>query len=173
MFTSAIRTAITKTGRTDSLSRGSDLQQVSNPPQVKDLQQVSDLQQVNNPQQASVLTQVSVLLQVSSQVLSRARCKTISGNNWTGPIKTGARGHKTITGHNNTSNKTEVDQAAQAEAAQVVPGLPVVAGDGKYAYIFCYCSVILAVGPFVFFRFDQSLIERNMSRPEVHWHSIE
>jgi hypothetical protein len=63
MFTIAIRMAITKTGRTDRRSKGSDPLQGSN------LQQVSGLQQVSNPQP------------VSSHVLNRVSCKTINGNN--------------------------------------------------------------------------------------------
>ncbi len=146
MFTSAIRMATTKTSRTGKPSKdrrktGSNLLPVSNLPPVRDLPPVS------NP------------LLVSSHALNRARCKATSGNKWTGPIRTGVRGHKTITVHNSISNKTGADQAAQAVGGQEDPGPPV-AGGGKWDHVvFCYYSAILAGGPFVFFRFDQSLIE--------------
>ena len=115
MYTSVIRMEITKTSRTDRHSRGSDHLQGSNLPPVNDLPPVSGLRQVSNPQP------VSDLPLVSNHVLIRARHKTINANKWTGPIKTGAREHKTITGHNSTSNKTEADQAALVEAAQEEP----------------------------------------------------
>ena len=81
---------------------------------------VSGLRQVSNPQP------------VSSHALNRARCKTINANKWTGPIKTGARELKTITGHNSIN---EVEAAAEGAADQVEEaGVAVAAGDDNLKY---------------------------------------
>ncbi len=130
MFTSAIRMATTKTSRT-----GSNPLPVSNLLLVSDLPPVSNHLQVSDLLPASSLPPISNPLLVNSHVLNRARCKAIRSNKWTGPIRTGARGHKIITVHNSTSNKTGVDQAVQAVADQEEPGLAVaVAGDGNLKY---------------------------------------
>ncbi len=107
MFTNEIRMAITKISRTGKANN-----RVRHKTDSNNLPPVSSRNSISVP--------------------NRARHKTINGNKWTGPIKTGARGRKTITGHNSTSNKTEADQAVQAGAAQEEPGPVVaVAGDVK------------------------------------------
>jgi len=125
MFTSVIRMAIMRTGRT---GRGSDHLQASNLLLVSSPLPESGLQQVSN------LLPVSGLQQVSNHALNRARYKTINVNNWTGLIRIGTRGLKTTIGHNSTSNKTEagrVGQAGQVGADQVVPGPPVAGEDNS------------------------------------------
>ena len=110
MFTNEIRTAITKTSLTGKANN-----------RVRHKTDNNNLPPVSSRN--------------SNSVPSRARHKEISSNKWKGPIKTGARGHKIITVHNSTSNKTGVDQAVQAVADQEEPGLAVaVAGDGNLKY---------------------------------------
>ena len=74
MYTSVIRMVITKTGRTDRRSKGSDHLQGSNLQLVSGLRQVSNPQPVSNLHQVSGHQQVSNLLQVSGpqQVSSHA-----------------------------------------------------------------------------------------------------
>ena len=103
MFTNEIRTAITKTSLTGKANN-----------------------RVRHKTDSNNLPPVSS--RNSNSVPSRARCKAIRSNKWTGPIRTGARELKTITGHN--SNEVAVVAGQVAVAGEVE-----VAGDGNLKYI--------------------------------------
>ncbi|MEE9461133.1 MAG: hypothetical protein V3V53_04840 [Bacteroidales bacterium] len=107
MFTNEIRTAITKTSRTGRANNRARHKTDSN----------------NLPPVSS---------RNSNSVPSRARHKEASSNKWIGPIKTGARELKTITGHNSIN----VVEAAAEEAADQVEaaGVAAAAGDGNLKY---------------------------------------
>jgi hypothetical protein len=52
--------------------------------------------------------------QASNNINNRSSCQAINNDSWTGPVRTGTRGHKTITAHNSISNKTGADPLDQA-----------------------------------------------------------
>lgn len=115
MFTSEIRMATTKTNQTG---------RVNNP--VSSLLPINSKIKLNRDRHK---TGSNNHLPVSSNNSdpNRARYKVISGNNWTSPIKTGARELKTITGHNSIN---EVE--AGADQVEEEAGVAAEAGEGNF-----------------------------------------
>jgi len=71
----------------------------------------------------------------NSSVPNRARHKEAISNKWKGPIRTGARELKTITGHNSINEVgVAADQVVEAAGQVEEAGAAVAAGDGNLKY---------------------------------------
>ena len=119
MYTSAIRTVISKTG-----------------PTVRDLLPASNPLPGNGPQPDNSLPPVS------SRGHAKARFSLTSVNNWTDLIRTGTGEARTTIVLSNTSNKTGTGQLAQAGAGPAEQG-QVERGEGKGMMVSVYSKITI------------------------------